>query len=88
MLVASQRSLHYAPIFRLLLKVAVNGTHQCDFPNFCEPSWLNIFTKTKWSADAKITLGFRAKCRDHGLNGVWNMEYGVWNMEYRVWSTQ
>ena len=28
---ASQRSLHNAPIFRLLLKVAVNGTHQCDF---------------------------------------------------------
>jgi len=33
--VASQRSLHNAPIFRLLLKVAVNGTHQCDFLNFC-----------------------------------------------------
>ena len=31
----SQRSLHSAPIFRLLLKVAVNGTHQCDFHNFC-----------------------------------------------------
>ena len=31
----SQRSLHNAPIFRLLLKVAVNGTHQCDFLNFC-----------------------------------------------------
>ena len=30
----SQRSLHSAPIFRLLLKVAVNGTHQCDFHNF------------------------------------------------------
>ena len=28
---ASQRSLHNAPIFRLLLKVAVNGAHQCDF---------------------------------------------------------
>ena len=27
---ASQRSLHNAPIFRLLLKVAVKGTHQCD----------------------------------------------------------
>ena len=36
---ASQRSLHNAPIFRLLLKVAVNGTHQCDFLNFCgDPS--------------------------------------------------
>ena len=32
---ASQRSLLNAPIFRLLLKVAVNGTHQCDFLNFC-----------------------------------------------------
>ena len=32
---ASQRSLHNAPIFRLLLKVAVNGTHQCDYSNFC-----------------------------------------------------
>ena len=31
----SQRSLHNAPIFRLLLKVAVNGMHQCDFLNFC-----------------------------------------------------
>ena len=30
----SQRSLHNAPIFRLLLKVAVNGTHQCDFHIF------------------------------------------------------
>ena len=28
-LVASQRSLHNASIFRLLLKVAVNRTHQC-----------------------------------------------------------
>jgi len=31
---ASQRSLHNAPIFRLLLKVAVKGTHQCDCINF------------------------------------------------------
>ena len=30
----SQRSLQDAPIFRLLLKVAVKGTHQCDFLNF------------------------------------------------------
>ena len=30
----SQRSLQDAPIFRLLLKVAVKGTHQCDFTNF------------------------------------------------------
>ena len=32
---SSQRSLHNTPIFRLLLKVAVNGTHQCDSFNFC-----------------------------------------------------
>ena len=32
---ASQRSLHNEPIFRLLLKVAVKGTQQCDFLNFC-----------------------------------------------------
>ena len=34
-LAASQRSLHNEPIFRLLLKVAVKGTQQCDFLNFC-----------------------------------------------------
>ena len=33
-IIASQRSLHNAPIFRLLLKVAVKGTHQCDLHNF------------------------------------------------------
>lgn len=27
----SQRSFQFAPIFRLLLKVAVKGTHQCDY---------------------------------------------------------
>ena len=32
---ASQRSLHNEPIFRLLLKVAVKGTQQCEFLNFC-----------------------------------------------------
>ena len=30
----SQRSLHNAPIFCLLLKAAVNGTHQCAFLEF------------------------------------------------------
>ena len=39
LLATSQRSLHNAPIFRLLLKVAVNGTHQCDSINFCGTSW-------------------------------------------------
>ena len=33
---ASQCSLHSAPIFRLLLNVAVKGTHQCDFFNFLQ----------------------------------------------------
>ena len=31
---SSQRSLHSAPIFRLVLKVAGNGTHQRDSHNF------------------------------------------------------
>ena len=47
MWVASQRSLHNAPIFRLLLKVAVKGTHQCDFTNFCGaygPNNVNMHT--------------------------------------------
>ncbi len=30
---ASQRSAHSTPIFRLLLKVAVNGAHQCHLLN-------------------------------------------------------
>ena len=39
----SQRSLHNAPIFRLLLKVAVKGTHQCDLSNFCGGFWPPTF---------------------------------------------
>ena len=31
---SSQRSFQLVPIFRLLLKVAVRGTHQCDFHYF------------------------------------------------------
>ena len=42
----SQRSLHSAPIFRLLLKVAVNGTHQCDFHNFWGALCSNWTTST------------------------------------------
>ena len=42
---SSQRSLHSASMFRLVLKVAVNGTHQCDFHNFlkilCSNCYLN-----------------------------------------------
>ena len=40
----SQRSLQDAPIFRLLLKVAVKGTHQCDFFNF----WGSLGLPTRW----------------------------------------
>jgi hypothetical protein len=39
---ASQRSLHNAPIFRLLLKVAVIGTQQCESPNFCGDQFPNM----------------------------------------------
>ena len=35
----SQRSLQNEPIFRLLLKVAVKGTRQCDFSQFLESSF-------------------------------------------------
>ena len=52
---ASQRSLHNAPIFRLLLKVAVNGTHQCDFQNFCGALAPNIFTLV-WSIILNILI--------------------------------
>ena len=41
----SQRSLQSAPIFRLLLKVAVKGTHQCDFTNFWELSSSNTMAR-------------------------------------------
>ena len=44
---ASQRSLHIAPIFRMLLKVAVNWTQQCEFFNVCgtfESQQCAIFT--------------------------------------------
>ena len=50
-LVASQRSLHNAPIFRLLLKVAVNGTHQCDSIEFLRDR--KIPTNTKVGAGDK-----------------------------------
>ena len=48
---ASQRSLHNAPIFRLLLKVAVNGTHQCDFLNFCGPFGVQQIISVSRSCD-------------------------------------
>ena len=45
LLLASQRSLHNAPIFRLLLKVAVNGTHQCDSIEFLRDRKIPTITK-------------------------------------------
>ena len=42
----SQCSLHNVPIFRLLLKVAVNGTHQCESLNFCGASCPNFSPAT------------------------------------------
>ena len=51
LVMASQRSLHNAPIFRLLLKVAVSGTHQCDSIEFLRDR--KIPTNTKVGAGDK-----------------------------------
>ena len=58
---ASQRSLHSTPIFRLLLKVAVNGTHQCDFSNFARPNGPNCRLSTR-SHDPYHTDGTIHSC--------------------------
>ena len=47
----SQRSLRDAPIFRHFSKVAVNGTHQCDFPNFCGAFWAPTNDRWLWLLD-------------------------------------
>ena len=52
-LLPSQHSLHLAPIFRLLLKVAVKGMHQCDLSNFCRDSVPN--KKERTIAQQKMT---------------------------------
>ena len=57
----SQCSLHNAPIFRLLLKVAVNGTHQCESLNFCGDLCPNHFS-------ASVTLVFPI-CRARRAGG-------------------
>ena len=54
--VASQRSLHYAPIFRLLLEVAVKGTHQYDFCNFCGTLGFQL---SKLMRHAHVDIGTR-----------------------------
>jgi hypothetical protein len=59
---ASQRSLHNAPIFRLLLKVAVNGTHQCDFQNFCGALGLQ---RTSICEGAHVPLAGTARAAGH-----------------------
>ena len=50
----SQRSLQPEPIFRLLLKVAVNGTHQCDSQQFLREARFprHLFLSCSWSACA------------------------------------
>ena len=50
---SSQRSRHNAPIFRLLLKVAVKGTHQCDFTNLGN-FWVPTSAIGKWSEAIKF----------------------------------
>jgi hypothetical protein len=57
-ILSSQRSLHNAPIFRLLLKVAVKGTHQCDFYNF----W-GIFGFQQWRMDVRATSALYFLCQ-------------------------
>ena len=52
----SQRSLHNAPIFRLLLKVAVKGTHQCDLSNFCGGSGPQQEMQWLWEAHLPLHL--------------------------------
>ena len=59
--VSSQRSLHNAPIFRLLLKVAVNGTHQCDYSNFCGNPGSQRFTRIMASRRCCPVI---SKCRE------------------------
>ena len=64
---ASQRSLHNAPIFRLLLKVAVNGTHQCDFLNFCggfgsQHSWQRLAKSIVYQAQKRIVVVRHGHC--------------------------
>ena len=72
---ASQRCFHNAPIFLLLLKVAVNGTHQCDFLNFCGPlaATSREALKQTWTAGrrcfacfAKLLAHF-SLCRDSSV---------------------
>jgi hypothetical protein len=60
----SQCSLHNAPIFRLLLKVAVNGTHQCESLNFCGALCPNLhFFTDSIFADVHSEANAEDQCR-------------------------
>ena len=67
---ASQRSLHYAPIFRLLLKVAVNGAHQCDSIEFLRDRKIPTITEVgvsekdvaSWYCNQKQSHSFPIQC--------------------------
>ena len=65
--ISSQRSLHSAPIFRLLLKVAVNGMHQCDFHNFCgalcSNCCLNEIGVVKWGSERELKARAKGKVK-------------------------
>jgi len=77
LLLLSQRSLHNAPIFRLLLKVAVNGTHQCDFLNFCGdlgPQHANNMTNLRSFVVGTLTHPC-AHCQ-YDVSGLW----GKWTI--------
>ena len=58
----SQRSLHNTPIFRLLLKVAVNGTHQCDSFNFCGSFGPQLRTTARAICSLHQTQSCNAMC--------------------------
>jgi len=59
---ASQRSLQNEPIFRLLLKVAVMGAHQCEYDRiFCgvQPQQLSFGRRGGWKACEVLWLRAR-----------------------------
>ena len=74
-LLPSQRSLHDAPIFRLLLKVAVNGTHQCDFLNFCGPFKVQLAQRILQATLSKRPAKLEQK---YDYNAEKSMSYLCW----------
>ena len=59
--VLSQCSLQSAPIFRLLLKVAVNGTHQRESLHFCRDVRVNR-KGGSWLTDGGFSGGYSGGC--------------------------